>query len=987
MNPNLSGSGTRMKSPGEFALKVPPPPKQSDSDANKEDTLQSTPSNSSSAYPTNQSDASLNNSHEESDGKASLSKTSSQDEVTSPQNSLELRRSHTNDEEAFRGQSKQAKLNTRVTVTGSFQARHLHTAVNYEDFMFVVGGFTGDSALADLSCFHFATRTWSTIENDNVPLIPRYDHSAVVYGDSMFVFGGTSGPSGSGLLDDLLEFKFELQSWSTITGDGNKPGKRRGHSAVVHENSMYIIGGIGPDEKPLNDIYEFSFDTLRWQKISPGGSVVPSPKYHHSAVVFKDSIFVFGGNDGTHKTAEFMEYRIKTKLWNQISAALSPSPRDGHAAVVFQNSMYLIGGGDALNLDIFEFDFDFRKWFKINTPGEMAPPNQFFTGVVRGDCIFFLGGTGPNSKELQYLCLGKDEFEEEFELDEMAKMKNIPKSMWEAFAMKKHPEMLELRERLRPLSKAISYARSIASAKTEAKSAMPYQAVLQLIMEYLDNEGYSSVIETIEEESNVKYQKMDTQESRLMTLLRIGRRRVRHKDIFGPDIRVVDYDETDPEVEVVDHLPGRNDTKEEHDVNIWEETADTPSNIVKSKQEGSDRTVIVAATLNKLVQHLTSEKEKVHDVQFMRTFLYSYQSFTSPEMLLKKLIQRYHVPLPKGMPEDKFKAELQQPIRSRVCNVIKYWVDKCSWDFNEKLLSNLNAFIDGPLSRDGNLSLVKQLRNSINKLHKKKNISLEEERNYVFGVNPPEPKVPKGIFSPNINFSLVDEVEIARQLTLIEFNIFSQIVPTELLNKVWIDPDQRHKAPHVLEMLNRFDNVVSWVAYSILTADSKRNRALMIVKFIRIAENLKTLKNFQTLFAVLTGLNSPAISRLSQTMVEIPIKTKEVLNDLLSIMSKENNYKTYREFLRYSALPCILFLEVVLKDVLVIEDQNPDFINGLINFQKRQLLYRANESLQGYQQRPYNLQPVHQIETILTGFPRREEKELMELSFRCEPKK
>lgn len=52
----------------------------------------------------------------------------------------------------------------------------------------------------------------------------------------------------------------------------------------------------------------------------------------------------------------------------------------------------------------------------------------------------------------------------------------------------------------------------------------------------------------------------------------------------------------------------------------------------------------------------------------MKIFLYTYQSFTSPEMLLKKLIQRfksyifyintlrYHVPFPKGMPEDKFKT-------------------------------------------------------------------------------------------------------------------------------------------------------------------------------------------------------------------------------------------------------------------------------------------------------------------------------------------
>src|SRR5688572_478631 len=103
----------------------------------------------------------------------------------------------------------------------------------------------------------------------------------------------------------------------------------------------------------------------------------------------------------------------------------------------------------------------------------------------------------------------------------MAKMQNIPKTLWEAIAMKKHPEVLELRERLRPLSKLKSYSRNIVSgkkklfnlnyfhlticlARTEAKPTVAHQTVLQLIMEYLEHEGYSKVIQAIEEESNVK---------------------------------------------------------------------------------------------------------------------------------------------------------------------------------------------------------------------------------------------------------------------------------------------------------------------------------------------------------------------------------------------------------------------------------------------------------------------------------------------------
>lgn len=265
-------------------------------------------------------------------------------------------------DEEFKGQIKGAKFTSRVPVTGQLRGRIHHTSVQYEDFMFVFGGrSTEEEYLGDLTCFHFATRSWSSIENENACVVPRHSHTSVVYGDSMFVYGGKSK---TGVLEDLVEFKFETQSWSTIQGDGTKPGTRYGHSAVIHENAMYIFGGRDNDDKTHNDIFEFRFDTLRWTKITPGGHP-PPPRFYHSLVVFKDSIYLFGGSDGSAKLSDFFEYKIKGKSWSPVIVSPSPSPRDGHTAVTFQNSMYLAGGGDTHLMEIFEFDYDFRKWFKV----------------------------------------------------------------------------------------------------------------------------------------------------------------------------------------------------------------------------------------------------------------------------------------------------------------------------------------------------------------------------------------------------------------------------------------------------------------------------------------------------------------------------------------------------------------------------------------------------------------------------------------------
>ena len=42
------------------------------------------------------------------------------------------------------------------------------------------------------------------------------------------------------------------------------------------------------------------------------------------------------------------------------------------------------------------------------------------------------------------------------------------------------------------------------------------------------------------------------------------------------------------------------------------------------------------------------------DMQFVKTFLLTYQSFTTPESLLMKLIERYNVIRPVGMPMKNF---------------------------------------------------------------------------------------------------------------------------------------------------------------------------------------------------------------------------------------------------------------------------------------------------------------------------------------------
>ena len=96
------------------------------------------------------------------------------------------------------------------------------------------------------------------------------------------------------------------------------------------------------------------------------------------------------------------------------------------------------------------------------------------------------------------------------------------------------------------------------------------------------------------------------------------------------------------------------DLEELIDVDIWAE---------KTSQQSSNSPV-TQGTLNFLIQTLTSHHD--YDLNFLKTFIYTYQSFTTPTQLFHKFTRRFDVP-----DHEKQHAEA---IQLRVCVVLKYWI-------------------------------------------------------------------------------------------------------------------------------------------------------------------------------------------------------------------------------------------------------------------------------------------------------------------------
>ena len=86
------------------------------------------------------------------------------------------------------------------------------------------------------------------------------------------------------------------------------------------------------------------------------------------------------------------------------------------------------------------------------------------------------------------------------------------------------------------------------------------------------------------------------------------------------------------------------------------------------------------------------------------------------------------------------------------------------------------------------------------------------------------------IFGTNTKIKLV-----AEQLTLIEFQLFSQLEASELVNKAWGRADHSTTAPTLSKLQERFNGMSRWIATDIVVAGCASAQTLMMKKFIKLA--------------------------------------------------------------------------------------------------------------------------------------------------------
>lgn len=229
--------------------------------------------------------------------------------------------------------------------------------------------------------------------------------------------------------------------------------------------------------------------------------------------------------------------------------------------------------------------------------------------------------------------------------------------------------------------------------------------------------------------------------------------------------------------------------------------------------------------------------------------------------------------------------------------------------------------------------------------------------------------------SPELLDFSVDEV--AEQLTLLDVDLFSRVRPWECLGSVWSQRDRPGAAgisPTVRATVTQFNTVIGCVLGSVLGEPglAAPQRAQRLEKWIRIAQRCRELRNFSSLRAILSALQSNPIYRLKSSWGAVSREPLSTFRKLSQIFSDEDNHLSSREILSQEEAPerpqdedtpsgnltstlppgPVPYLGTFLTDLVMLDTALPDMLEGdLINFEKRRKEWEVLARIQQLQRR------------------------------------
>ena len=285
-----------------------------------------------------------------------------------------------------------------------------------------------------------------------------------------------------------------------------------------------------------------------------------------------------------------------------------------------------------------------------------------------------------------------------------------------------------------------------------------------------------------------------------------------------------------------------------------------------------------------------------------------------------------------------------------------------------KIVSLLEKFKEKEidLEEENEKENMKKIKNNID-IYKKKKKKLDQERKIFLLPRQRQKRMTKNYTSYIGSISKKPEIireylnqgyfcvtdwkteEIGQQLMTVSKSLLRKIQPRELYRAKFLKKDKEKTSPNVVECINKFNRLTSFIMEDILSYNTAKDRAKIYEKWVLIADYCKTNKDYNDLIAIFSAFNHYIITGLKLTLKEVKTKTNSILNKIKHFCTVEGNYKNIRvdmDNCDKTGEIFIPYLGMLLRDINFFEEKSK-YLNekGYINFNK---IEKINEMFKLY---------------------------------------
>jgi hypothetical protein len=234
---------------------------------------------------------------------------------------------------------------SRVVTSGTAPpaARMTDASVTYMGKLYMLGGYGTTEDDGKVWYYDFARSRWGSTTPWGSKRLPSRQHQSLsLHGDTIYAFGGRKGAE---VFNDVYSYNVGDNAWSEVPATGAAPEARWGHSAVVYKNTLFVFGGFTASGAASAETWGFDLVRQVWMDLTPVTS--PAARFSHTAALIEDSLFLYGGSTGTDKLEDSWRYDFDYNLWTRVvpeSMAGAGSARSDIALGVYNNTMFMFGG-------------------------------------------------------------------------------------------------------------------------------------------------------------------------------------------------------------------------------------------------------------------------------------------------------------------------------------------------------------------------------------------------------------------------------------------------------------------------------------------------------------------------------------------------------------------------------------------------------------------------------------------------------------------